>query len=228
MDSSGTSMPRGQQASPQVPGGVDRVVRQHHEGQVGRLQRIDELLGAGQGVLLVDEDPVHVGEPGSDGRFGQWHETSVSARDGRRQRIVIFSSLARAEPVPEPQHGRGEQQRRTEDEVADGVHVGQGQGAHRPPARGRERHDAERERVVGEVREHAGRLGEATAVTAREPCAGEPLPDQAEDRGAQTCEAEHRADRVVQGVAVREQPADEEDREQAHHLPPASAPAVPP
>src|SRR5690606_17134041 len=47
--------------------GEDRVVGQHEEGDALVAQRADELLGAGDRVLLPHEDAVHVGEPGVHG-----------------------------------------------------------------------------------------------------------------------------------------------------------------
>ena len=58
--------PAAQQPGPQVTGGVDRVVGQHEEGAAGGLERLDELRRPGDGVVLVHEDAVHVGEPGVD------------------------------------------------------------------------------------------------------------------------------------------------------------------
>ena len=54
----------------QVARGVDRVVRQQQERPAGRGEPGDEVRGAGDRLLLVDEHAVHVGEPGSDRALG--------------------------------------------------------------------------------------------------------------------------------------------------------------
>ena len=68
--------PAPEQARAQVTRREDRVVRQDEEAPPRVDEGLDELGGTGDGLLLVDEHAVHVGEPALDG-FGVAHAPIV-------------------------------------------------------------------------------------------------------------------------------------------------------
>lgn len=55
-----------EQPRTEVTRGEDRIVGEHEEGATGRRECPDEVSRSGDGVLLVDEHPVHVGQPRLD------------------------------------------------------------------------------------------------------------------------------------------------------------------
>src|SRR5262249_48926633 len=68
----------------------DRVVGEDEELLAGRLERGDELVGARDGTLLVDEHTVHVRQPALH-RFGLGHRAIVIV-GARRQTAAMEMS----------------------------------------------------------------------------------------------------------------------------------------
>ena len=95
----------------QVARRVDRVVREQQEGDPALLEPGEEAIGAGDRVLLVDEDAVHVHQPGADlARHRREHTPGPSAVNrltgGRRGRSD-GRSRARDDPPRAPRAGAG-------------------------------------------------------------------------------------------------------------------------
>jgi hypothetical protein len=73
----------------QVTLDVDGVVGEHHERQPGGLERLDETVGAGDGLLLVDQDAAPVHEEAWQRAVGHREPAGISQTVARGGRVTL-------------------------------------------------------------------------------------------------------------------------------------------